>query len=189
MKAKFLESTEKYDGSQLVSLRSYLRYGMLGDSVIAWVGACDVSLEHMVDGEDLLAKERIAGSEMLHFIIEKFDISLFAAVTLQRLLTGIVKDQIQALSTNQTLARTMFREGDDLYCDDRKLSISVATQSPLSSLIHFALNVTNAGTPVKTLSLEDLGIGPKILAVEVMGRLCTEIRGIVEATHKVRWVK
>jgi uncharacterized protein len=189
MKIKYLDTTEKYDGSQLVSLRSYLQYGLLGDSIVAWVGPCDVSLEHMVDGEDLLAQERIAGALMLHFIIEKFDISLFAAVTLQRLLAGIVKDQVQVLAKNQSLARTMFREGDDLYCDDRKLSISIATQSPLSSLIHFALNVTNAGTPVKTLALEDLDVQPKILALEVMNRLASELRGIIDATHKVRWVK
>ena len=189
MKAKFLDHFDKYDGSQLVSLNNYLKHGILGDSIVAWVGACDVTFEHMVDGEDLLEKARIAGDKMLHFIVEKFDVSLFSAVALQRLLAGIVKDQLQTLSREKPLAQSLFREGDDIFSGDRKLSISIATQSPVNSLIHFAVNVTNKGTPVKTLSLEDLGVDPKVLAVEVMGRFCTEVKGIHQATQKVRWVK
>ncbi|HMN69679.1 MAG TPA: DUF366 family protein, partial [Bdellovibrionales bacterium] len=53
LKTKFIDTAEIYDGSQLVSLRSYLKHGLLGDSIVAWVGPCKVSLDHMVDGEDL----------------------------------------------------------------------------------------------------------------------------------------
>ncbi len=189
MKVKFLEISEKYDGSQLVSLRSYLQHKILGDSIVAWVGACDVSVDHMVDGEDLLLNAEIRGDKMLHFIVEKFEISLFAAVGLQRLLAGIVRDQLFILSREKTLAATMIRVGDDLYCGDRKLSISIATQSPLSSLIHFAVNITNKGTPVKTLALEDLGVEAKVLAESVMKVFSGEVSSIHEATQKVRWVK
>lgn len=193
MKAHFLETQTKYDGTQLVSLNNYMQHKILGDSVVAWVGACNVSFEHMVDGEDLLAEAEIRGDLMLHFIIEKFDISLFAAVGLQRLLASIVQDQVRVLARNQGLAATMYREGDDLYTPHtdgpRKFSISIATQSPVSSLIHFAVNVVNSGTPVKTLALEDLGIEAKVLATEVMTIFCNEVKGIQQATQKVRWVK
>ena len=184
MKSKFLDAREKYDGAQLVSLNSYLKHGLLGDSVVAWVGPCDVSFEHMVDGEDLLAKAVIAGDLMLHFIIEKFDISLFAAVGLQRLFASIVRDQLQAQG-----ATGLTRDGDDIWQGERKLSISIATQSPVSSLIHFAVNITNEGTPVKTLSLTDLKIEPKAFALKAMELFCREIQGIQDATQKVRWVK
>src|SRR5665213_200594 len=176
--------SDKYDGAQLVSLNSYLKHGLLGDSIVAWVGACDVSFEHMVDGEDIIEKESIAGDKMIHFIVEKFDISLYAAVALQRLLASIVKDQLLTMSKEK-----LFREGDDIYLGDRKLSISIATQSPVSSLIHFAVNVTNKGTPVKTLSLEDLGVEAKPFAIEIMNRFCKETEGIHQATMKVKWVK
>ena len=189
MKNKFLPSTEKYDGAQLISLRNYLEHGLLGDSIVAWVGACDVSFEHMVDGEDLLQNARIAGAKMLHFIVEKFDISLFAAVGLQRLLASIVMEQLRLTSANRALAQTMVRRGDDLYCDQRKLSISIATQSPVSSLVHFAVNVNNLETPVETLSLEDLDVDPEVFAQEVMTQFCQEVGSIQEATCKVRWVK
>jgi hypothetical protein len=189
VKAKFLETHEKYDGTQLVSLRNYLKHGLQGDSIVAWVGPCEVSFDHMVDGEDLLLASRIAGDKMLHFIVEKFDVSLFAAVGLQRLLASLVKDRLRVLSTNKKLAAELTRSGDDIFGDERKLSISIATQSPVNSLIHFAVNVVNSGTPVPTLSLEDLGVEPKILAVEVMAQFCNEVESIHVATQKVRWVK
>jgi hypothetical protein len=194
MKFRFLDAEGKYDGTQLVSLRNYLAHGLLGDSVVAWVGACDVSFDHMVDGEDLLARAEIRGSKMLHFIIEKFDVSLFTAVALQRLLAAVVRDQVKTLSPNTALTESMFREGDDLYAPDggggrRKFSISIATQSPVSSLIHFAVNVSNQGTPVKTMALEDLGIEPGKLAEKVMQAFCAEVTSMQEAAQKVRWVK
>ncbi len=189
MKSKFIDELENYDGSQLVSLRSYLRHKLLGDSIVAWVGSCDVTFEHMVDGEDLLDQARIAGDQMLHFIVEKFDCTLLAAVALQRLLAAIVKDELQRSSPKRDLAVNLRRDGDDIFLGDKKLSISIATQSPLSSLIHFAVNITNVGTPVETLSLEDLGLEPKRFAQQVMSVFCREVETVIEATHKVRWVK
>jgi hypothetical protein len=189
LKSKFIDANSLYDGTQLVSLHNYLKHGLLGDSIIAWVGPCNVSFEHMVDGEDLLARATIAGDKMVHFIVEKFDSSLLAAVGLQRLLASIVKDILLRESGERALAQTLIRDGDDIFSGERKLSISIATQSPVSSLIHFAVNVTNEGTPVKTLSLADLKIEPKAFAITVMDAFSKEVATIVEATQKVRWVK
>lgn len=198
MKFKFIDAKEKYDGSQLVSLRSYLKHKILGDSIVAWIGACDIPFEHMVDGEDLNAQAEIRGARMVHFIVEKFDSSLLAAVALQRLLASIVRDYLMEKAGERELAATLYRSGDDIYGRassgakvgaGAKLSISIATQSPVSSLIHFAVNVTNKGTPVKTLSLEDLDVEPKKFAMDVMKRFAQEVETIREATMKVRWVK
>jgi hypothetical protein len=189
VKSKFLEIQDKYDGAQLASLNNYLRHGILGDSVVAWIGPCDVDFEHMVDGEDLLQKATIAGDRMLHFIIEKFDCSLLGAVALQRLFAAIVKDQLKIHAGDKTLAEALVRDGDDIWAGDRKLSISIATQSPVNSLIHFAVNVANAGTPVKTLALEDLGVDAKSFALRVMDAFAEEIEGVTQATRKVKWVK
>jgi uncharacterized protein len=181
VKYRFLETNEIYDGAQLVSLNNYLKHGLLGDSIVAWVGPCDVAIEHMMDGEDLVAGSSIRGDKMVHFIVEKFDSSLLAAVALQRLLASIAKD-----SLNEPKLR---REGDDIYWDDRKLSISIATQSPVSSLIHFAVNVVNSGAPVVTCSLGDLEKDPHEFAMEVMMRFAKECESIVTATKKVRWAR
>lgn len=187
--SKFIEMDEKrsrYDGTQLRSLYAYLEHGVPGDSVVAWIGACDVSFEHMVDGEDLREEAAIRGSKMLHLIIEKFEARLPEMVALQRLTSAIAKDLLESFKTAKGSLR---REGDDLYWNaDGKLSISIATVSPVSGLVHFAINVSNDGTPVKTASLEDLGIEPKAFAQELLQRLRSELDSIGVATRKVKWV-
>lgn len=184
MKFKFLDMEESYDGSQLASLRSYLKHGLLGDSIVSWIGACDISKLHMVDGEDLLANAEIKSQRMVHFIIEKFDCRLDYAVALQRLLADHVCDEVSAR------AKLPFKRcGDDVFLDKKKFSISIATVSPVSALIHFAVNVTTAGTPVPTCALEEWKISPKDFASAVMERFTVELKAIKEATQKVRWVK
>ena len=70
MKSLFIKENFKYDGSQLRSLFAYLNYGLLGDSIVSWIGPCNVDFDHMVDGEDLLQKSEIRSDNMVHFIIE-----------------------------------------------------------------------------------------------------------------------
>ncbi len=176
------ESEALYDGHQLRSLYAYLHHNLLGDSIIGWIGPCDIPFENMVDGEDLIAQSRICGASMVHLIIEKFDSTLAFGVATQRLLASMCKDLLEELASDHAL----IRKGDDLFEGNRKLSISIASQSPTSTMIHFALNVLNTGTPVPTLALEDLNIEPVGFAKELMRRFCHEIDEILCATYKVK---
>lgn len=194
MKYKFISEDMLYDGSQLSSLYAYLNHGVLGDSVLAWVGKCDISVDNIVDAEDLLAGHKIYSENMLHFIVEVFDVSLFAMASLQRLMGSLTKDLMY-----QKTGQYLVRKGDDLYTSnpdfmpvkdkDKKLNISIATQSPTSSLMHFGINISSKNTPVKTCGLEDFGIDPKNFADELAEALMQEILGLRRATQKVRWVK
>jgi hypothetical protein len=82
--------------------------------------------------------------------------------------------------------QSLGRDGDDLYWGDRKLSISIASQSAVSTMVHFAVNITNAGTPVRTCALEDLGVDPKEFADAAMDALALEWASVLKATRKVR---
>jgi hypothetical protein len=193
--SKFLNlSNEKsaYDGTQLKSLFAYLDHGILGDSIVSWVGPCDVPFEHMVDGEDLRDQSEIRGTRMVHFIVEKFGASLSETVALQRLLSSIAKDVLLEKMGSQPRF-SIRRAGDDLYValadGEGKLSISIATLSPVSGLIHFAVNVSNQGTPVKTAALEDLRIPAQDFAESVLWNFSAEMGSIKEATCKVKWVR
>jgi len=52
------------------------------------------------------------------------------------------------------------REGDDIFVENRKLSISIASVSLSSAKIHFALNLEDKGTPndVETIGLFDIQV-------------------------------
>ncbi len=186
MQTHFIEKNFVYDGTQLRSLFAYLDHGILGPSIISWRGACSIPFAHMVDGEDLLAKAVIQGDEMLHFIIEVFDRDLFSGVTLQRLFASISRDYLQSHAGSALAGQNLRRDGDDIYLNDQKLSISIATRSPVSVMVHFAMNITNQGTPVKTLSLTDLKLDPHRVAEDLMTLFRKEFISIVTATHKVR---
>jgi len=183
MKSKFLDQKIKYTGEQLRPLFAYIEHDLLGDSVVAWIGACDVDLKHMKDGEDLKANQQIRGDQMVHFILEVFDTELFGAVALQRLLTATAKDILAQMGNESS--RKLVREGDDLFLNDQKLSISVAVKTQTSCMIHFALNCVNDGTPVKTCSLKDLGVSPVEFANKVLNTLAEEVLSIQEARKKV----
>jgi hypothetical protein len=193
LQTKFLAQEFAYDGTQLRSLFAYLEHRVQGDSVVSWVGPCSISFDHMVDGEDVLAGASIAGSRMVHFIVELFHQPLFAAVAVQRLFASIVLDLVREQVRDPKLAASLRRDGDDIYFNagsgEGKFSISIATVSPVSSLIHFAVNISNKGTPVKTASLEDLGLDAQAFAESAMARLANEIESVKEATVKVRWVQ
>lgn len=182
MKTLWFNEKAKYDGSQLRCQYAYFQHGVLGDSIVSWRGPCDVKAEYMADGEDVLAQSEIRGSDMVHFIVEAFDERLRFGVALQRLLTSVARDIIESMNTSIRLRRV----GDDLFYENKKLSISVAAQSPLGVVIHFALNVSNEGTPVPTCSLEDFDIAPDLFAQKVMKAFAGEYESLLEATMKVK---
>jgi uncharacterized protein len=189
VKSLFIQNQFPYDGSQLRSLFGYLGHGVQGNSIISWVGACDIGNDHMIDGEDLLAGETIAGDKMVHFIIERFETQLFGAVALQRLMASIVMEICREHVADNDVASQFRRDGDDIFFGPGKLSISIATLTPMSALIHFAVNVTNDGTPVRTASLEDIDFPAEAFARKVMKRFADEVVSIETATVKVRWAK
>lgn len=186
MKTLWIDKTMDYDGSQLRSLFGYLDHNILGNSVVAFRGSCNVSFDHMVDGEDLLERAEIRGSDMLHFIFEIFDEKLITGVLVQRLFASIIQNKVLEKSKGKFVLR---RSGDDLYLDDKKLSISIAAHSPQSILVHFAMNVSNEGTPVKTCSLKDLNIETTEFAKELLKDFSEEYQNMQEATWKVKPVK
>lgn len=185
MKTAFLQKKIKYTGEQLKPLVNYLEHGLLGSSAVAWIGPCAVATEHMIDGEDLRSRESIAADEMVHFVFELFDVSLKAGVFFQRLMAEMVKTYVQTKSKNASVQK-LIRRGDDLYLDQQKLNISIATTSAQSCLIHFAVNSKKSGAPVPILSLEDLGIPAEVFAKEMLQLVEEEISSVIDASYKVR---
>jgi hypothetical protein len=180
MQNKFIEKSINYNGSELKPLYAYVNHHVHGDSIVSFIGSCHVSLEHMVDAEDFVVSAEIKSDKMLHFILEVFGVSLIAGVALQRLFAAIVQNFL--LEQGHQLRRS----GDDLYLNDKKLSVSIASISAVSVMIHFGINIGNEGTPVATCALNDFGIEPKSFAIEIMKRFTQEYETIQEATRKVK---
>lgn len=184
MKTLFIENEIKYVGSQLAPHWIYKNFKIQGDAIVAFVGECEVKLTEMVDIEDVINNEPIYSKYMLSFITEQFNVELVEGVFRQRLLVTCIKE---ALERRGFFVR---RNGDDLFVNDKKLSVSIATKSMTSVLIHTGLNILSDCAPIPVSGLgSDLGIEDiKEFAQEIMQKYSDEIEDIILASTKVRGV-
>lgn len=186
MKTLFIDKEIKYTGVQLAPHWIYKNFNIMGNAIVAFIGECEVDLSHMVDIEDVVNNEPIYSKKMLSFIEENFDSSLLEMVYKQRLLVTITKELIEKKYPSVKITRS----GDDLFIGDKKLSVSIATKSITSTLIHFGLNILAEGAPINAADLIlDVGITDiKAFAVELMQTYAYETKDINLAACKVRGV-
>jgi hypothetical protein len=182
VKTRLLRDEIAYTGAQLRSGWIGETAGLDGDAAVAFLGPCDIHPEHMVDTADLAAGARIHSPRMVHLIVEHPGLDLGHITARQRLLMAIAGEII-----NSQLGEPLVeRRGDDLYLRGRKLSVSVATTSPGSGLIHSGFNLRGEGAPVAAIGLEELGLAPREFAEELLAAYRGEIEGAAEAASKVR---
>lgn len=186
METLFIEKEIDYIGTQLSPHWIYKNFHIMGNAIVAFIGACDVNLEHMVDIEDVVNDEPIYSKKMLNIIEENFDSTLVEMVYKQRLLVTITKELIEQ---NYPTVKVI-RNGDDLFINEKKLSVSIATKSITSSLIHFGLNIDAEGAPVNAADLtKDVGIKDvQKFALDLLYKYQQEVKDINLATSKVRGV-
>jgi hypothetical protein len=184
MITKYLDEEIKYIGSQLAPHWIYKNFKIQGDAIVAFCGECEVKLTEMVDIEDVINNEPIYSKYMLSFITEQFNVNLVEGVFRQRLLICIIKEELEKRGV------FVVREGDDLMINNRKLSVSIATKSQTSILIHTGLNILSEGAPISASGLKsELGIEDiKEFAQEIMRKYSEEIEDIILASTKVRGV-
>lgn len=141
-----------YDGSQLHHAFAYEQVRELGETICYFRGAANVK-DHLVDLEDSLADDFIKSAEMWHFIIEIPGATITEMVLWQRLFISMCIDSLRKERfIQQDLKIT--RKGDDIMIGDSKLSVSIATLSRFSGLIHVGINITvGKGCPVDAIGL------------------------------------
>ena len=184
MKTILAENEIKYEGWQLQPHWIYKNFKVQGDAIVAFIGECEVKLTEMVDIEDVINNEPIYSKKMLSFITEQFNVDLVEGVFRQRLLICKIKEALEKRGFK------VRRDGDDLFVNDKKLTVSIATKSMTSILIHTGINIDANGAPVKASGLEsDLGMTDiEDFAKEIMEEYSAEIDDIIMASTKVRGV-
>jgi len=180
------DGTLKYTGDELRSHFALEEFGVEGDSIVAFRGPCKIEGGHLVDMEEVIKGEKIYSPDMLNFITEIFIPDINRAVLVQRLITGIIIEQMRVIKGD---IEGLHRKGDDIYIGDRKLSISIATVSPVSNLIHHGINICKEGVSFPITCLEEIGIDNVELAMLTLKAVEGEYASIERATRKVRWVR
>jgi hypothetical protein len=179
---RWIDRAIAYDGSQLSAHWILSETGIVGDALVAFRGPCKVLRDEIADLADIDGPG-IAANDMVHFVWESFsDTGLMLGVHRQRLLSATALEVLRAMSPD-VAAR---RDGDDLFLGDGKLSISIATVTPVSCLIHFAVNASHGGAPVRIAALSDLRVDARAFAENLLAQVASEQASIAEARCKVR---
>ncbi len=193
-----------YTGDQLRSLFNYTVSKHRGDSIVAFTGQMSVTTEHMVDMEDVIDCDYIWSPLAINFIIEIFSIPIETAVLYQRAFMRVVADVlISMLKERKIETFSVFLKGDDILISRapdqgetsdllRKLSVSIATVSHMSGLIHAGINISvDEKIPVPAIGLEQLFTVPEDIS-QFIERVCYDFRDFVfsvkQAAVKVRGV-
>ena len=150
---KHVDEIFEYDGSQINPSWAFQEFGIYGSSIITWIGPVNITPDNLKDFADVGLE--IKSNNMVNFICEFFDqqpTNMRIAYLRQRLLVMIFREILTEYGISTK------RSGDDIYIDNRKLSISIASVSLSSAKIHFALNLEDKGTPgdVDTIGLFDI---------------------------------
>jgi len=182
MRYRVLEERIPYTGAELRSGWVARVTGLDGDAAAGFIGPCSVATEEMVDLDDARAGANIEAALMAHVVIEHRACDLRAAVLRQRLLVCILAEILTARG------HTPRRDGDDLYIDERKLTVSVAAPGPACSLIHLGVNIDPSGAPVPAIGLAELGIPARDVLGDLLDRYARELRTAGHAETKVRQV-
>jgi hypothetical protein len=177
---RILDGVVPYTGLELRSGWVATQTGLAGDAAAAFVGPCHVPTEHLVDLDDARAGAFIKAASMAHVILEHPGCSLARAVLRQRLLICILAEVLGV--------RRVRRDGDDVYCAGRKLTVSIAAPSAWASLIHLGINVDPAGAPVPAIGLAELKLDPVSLLTELLERYARELGSVAHAETKVKTV-
>ena len=185
IETRILDGRIDYTGEQLRSHFVRNVSGVTTDGIVAFRGACAVTGASLVDLEDAEQRSSIIAEEMLHFIGEHFECSLREANLRLRLFVCILGEVIAAAAPQAALTR----KGDDLYVGDRKLTVAIATLSPVSAVFHCGVNIDPGGAPVPAVGLVELGLDWKEVASSVMERYVEECASMDSAVRKVRGVE
>ncbi len=188
--AQFFPEKITYTGLELRPHWIAERTKSFGNALVAFRGACRVDTSELVDVEDSQAGAIIKSEEMLHFIGESFDGNLMEAVVRQRLLIALFLEELCKMLRPE-VARGFLRKGNDLFYQSavdgklRKLSVSIVTASPVSTLLHFGVNIDPSGAPVAAIGLKELSVDPELLAKNVLQAWSWEVESIEKARCKV----
>lgn len=182
-----------YDGSQFSSHYLAEKLEIIGDSVYVFRGPMKLSKTEMVDLKDIireshLTKILISSDDALNIIIEEFDIqppNIEIAYYRLRILVLIIIEELNKYNIE------VKREGTDMYIQDRKLNVGIASVGKTNSKMHLGINILNSGTPdhIQTTSLLNIGMKEENLMnfiQKIVKKYIEEIQKIKQDIRKTR---
>ncbi len=167
IKSLFVEEELPFTGEGLKPHWAFLNYDLAGDSIVAFIGAYQVSPEYTSDLREFKKGGEFKGSKLLHLIVEHFGCDLLETLLYERLLLGIAKDKL-----NHRLGGDILQIwGDDICDGNKRVTTSSATVNTLSGKIHLGINIESG----EAKGLKDYHVSPRELGEVIMDQYRLEV--------------
>lgn len=181
MNYKILSKVQKVTLDVMKPHWAFKNFGLLGDSIVAFRGKIDVKREELIDLFELKRKSMLPDCLLLNFIVEHFGDDLGKAILRQRVLLSIAEEKI----AHRIEGRLINRLGDDLFVQDRKLSITAVTVNPVSSKIHTGICISSS-EKCKFIGLKELNIDVDELSEVIVAQYRADMHDLKTKEWRMR---
>lgn len=181
MNYKILPKTQKVTIDVMRPHWAFKNFGLLGDSIISFTGKIDVKREELIDLFELKRKSMIPDCILLNFVVEHFGDDLGKAILRQRILLSIAEEKLVHRVGNHQINRL----GDDLFVQERKLSITAVTVNPVSAKIHLGICV-NPPDKGKFIGLKKLGVDVNELSEVIVAQYRADMHDLKTKEWRMR---
>ncbi len=186
MKSLIIREPIEFDASAMRPHWAQEKFDILGDSIVAFHGKCNIPEQDFMDLRKRKKGPCLCAEDMLHFVAEQFQPYLEMAVLRQYLLVLIAGEKLEH-RVDPSLE--IIRWHDDLFLDNRKLTVTAVAKTPVSTKIHLGINIDPTGTTQPAVGLAELGIDPFDLAEAIVDQYKLEMQEIREKVWSIREVR
>ena len=183
MQYKILKEKRPLSGDEMLPHWAYRNFGLLGDSIVAFIGEFKVPPERWIDLESIMHDRRLPDTDMLHFVVEHFDNNLREGMLRQYVLVSILEEKLLHRIPND--GHKLVRLGDDLFDGENRLSITAAGCTLVSVKLHMGIYL-EAGPARGVHGLGAYGVDPMELADVVISQYRTEMRRLSEKAWRMK---
>ena len=158
-----------------------LEYDLKGDSIVVSRGMLRIEHKYLIDLMDRKRGITLPDGEMLHFIIEHFGDDLEKGILRQSILIGIACNKI----SHRIKGKRILRWGDDIFDEDRRITLTSATITLVSSKIHLGICI-RSDENTGFVGTEELGIDADELGEVICNQYMADMKRLAEKCWRMR---
>ena len=158
-----------------------LKFDLWGNSMVIFKGPIKIEPKEMIDLKELKRGTAFPDGDLLHFVIEHFGDDIEKGVLRQNILVNIAEEKI----SHRLSGRRILRWGDDLYDEDRRITLTAVATTPVSIKIHLGICITS-DTEAGFVGLSEYGLEPEELAEVVGNQYRADMKRLAEKCWRMR---
>lgn len=158
-----------------------MNFDLWGNSLVVFRGRMQIEAREMIDLKELKRGTVFPDGDIVHFIIEHFGDDLEKGVLRQNILVNIAEEKLSHRMQN----RRILRWGDDLYDEDRRITLTAVTQTPVSIKIHLGICI-DSDMESGFIGINEYGLDADELAEVIGNQYRADMKLLAEKCWRMR---